>query len=160
MSLRQKIITGIALVVFAWAVWYGYRIAHTVNQIPTAYAAWDTGTLLVEYMKSHNNRWPSSWDDLLSVINTNSSNQFTLWGATADVTNYALTLRQKVVIDWKFDPSPTNQGSPVTRADGTKFEIVWNGAEPNDMVRRYLTSTHTNAPKSPPDNPLPPPAAP
>ncbi len=148
MSLRKKIIFGIILAVLACVAYYGYRIVRVVNQIPTAYAAWDTGTLLVEYLKSHTNRWPSSWDDLLSVMNTGSTNQITLWGANAGDTNYALSLHQKVAIDWKFDPSRTNQGSPVTRADGTKFEFVWGGAEPNQMVRDYLKErAQTNAPK-------------
>jgi len=149
MSLRGKIITGLVLALLGWAAWYGYRIVLTVSQIPTAYAAWDTGNLLVEYMRSNNNRWPSSWDDLLSVINNNPTNQIQFRGASPGDTNYALSLRQKVAIDWKFDPSRTNQSSPVTRADGTKFPVVWDGAEPNDIVHNYLKeSARTNTPKS------------
>ena len=32
--------------------WVGYRIYFTVSHVAEAYAAWDTGTLLVEYMKT------------------------------------------------------------------------------------------------------------
>jgi hypothetical protein len=148
MPLRRKIITGIVLAILGFAVYFGYRIFYTVRHIPEAYAAWDTGTLLVEYMKSYDDRWPSSWDDLLSII-SNSSNQITFFGAGAGDTNYAFSLRKKVAIDWKFNPSQRDQSSPVTRLDGGKFPVVWEGAEPNEMIRAFLrTSTNTNAPHS------------
>jgi hypothetical protein len=145
MSLRRKITIGVVLTIFGVGVYYGYSIIHTVRLIPEAYAAWDTGTLLVEYMKSNTNRWPSSWDDLLSVVRRDSGDQVMFRGAQAGDTNYAASLCAKVAINWKFDPSRDVQSSPVTRLDGTKFPVVWTGAEPNDMIRRYLTASTTNA---------------
>ena len=145
MSLRRKITIAVVLTIFGGAVYFGYRIVYTVKHIPEAYAAWDTGTLLVDYMKSHENRWPSSWEDLLSVMRNDSGDQVMFRGATAGDTNYAASLRSKVAINWKFDPTRSDQ-NPVTRLDGSKFPVVWQGAEPNEMVRRYLTSTITNAP--------------
>jgi hypothetical protein len=95
-------------------------------------------------MESHDGRWPSSWEDLLSVMNTNSENQVMFRGASAGDTNYAFALREKVAINWKFNPAGSNQVSPVTRLDGTKFPVVWQGAEPNGMVRLYLRSRRAN----------------
>ena len=150
MSLRRKIIIAVVLTVvltiFGGAVYIGYGIILRIRLIPEAYAAWDSGTLLVEYMKSHGNRWPSSWDDLLSVVRSDSRDQILFRGAQAGDTNYAASLRNKVAINWKFNPSREAQISPVTRLDGTKFPMVWKGAEPNDMVHRYLMTSITNAP--------------
>ncbi len=146
MLLRRKITVAVVLTVFGVVVYFGYGITHTLRRIPEAYAAWDTGTLLVEYMKSHGNRWPSSWGDLLSVVRSDSGDQVMFRGAKAGDTNYAASLRTKVAIDWKFDPSREGQSPPVTRLDGTKFPVVWKGAEPNDMIHRYLTAGITNAP--------------
>lgn len=151
MSLRRKITVAIVVTIFGVVAYLGCVIAYTVytvRHVPEAYAAWDTGTLLVEYMKSHDRKWPSSWDDLLSVMNGDPGSPIMLRGAQAGDTNYALSLRKMVAIDWKFDPSQNDQRSPVTRLDGTKFPIVWHGAEPNKMVRAYLeASKNTNAPK-------------
>jgi hypothetical protein len=33
--------------------YFGWRTIHTVRLLPEAYAAWDTGTLLIQYMESH-----------------------------------------------------------------------------------------------------------
>ena len=148
MSLRRKIIVGIAVAVVGTVGYFGYRTVYVLRHIPEAYAAWDTGTLLVEYMKSHDDRWPSSWEDLLSAMKSHAGDEIMFRGARAGDTNYANSLRKTVVIDWRFDPSRAGDVSPVTRLDGTKFPIVWQGAEPNEMVRAYLkSSTNANAPK-------------
>ena len=56
MSTRQKIAVAVILPVLGIAVFIGWRMVNTVRHIPDAYAAWDTGTLLVEYMRSHDNK--------------------------------------------------------------------------------------------------------
>jgi hypothetical protein len=149
MKLRRKIILGIAVAVASAAGYFGYRVVYTLRRIPEAYAAWDTGTLLVEYMKSHGDRWPSSWEDLLSAMNRSPGEEIMFRGARAGDTNYAISLRKVVAIDWRFDPSQPGETSSVTRPDGTKFPIVWQGADPNEMVRRYLKNiTNANASKT------------
>jgi len=151
MSLRRRITVAIVLTivitVFGVVAHVGNRMLYTWRHIPEAYAAWDTGTLLVEYMKSHDGRWPSSWNDLLSVQNSGSGGQITLRGANAGDTNYGDALVKRVAIDWKFDPARGDQNSPVTRPDGSRFPIVWAGADPNEMVHAYWNaSRNTNAP--------------
>jgi hypothetical protein len=89
------------------------------------------GQLIVKYMQVHQNRWPSSWDDLVTV-KTEAGSQMMLYGASAGDTDYLVSLRKKVAIDWKFDPSRGGQSSSVTRPDGTRFPIIWEGAGPND----------------------------
>jgi len=147
MSLHRKIIVGLVLTIVGIATYVGYSVIYTWRHIPEAYAAWDAGQLLVKYMQLHQDRWPTSWDDLLTVMNTESGSQMTLYGSRAGDTNYAFALRRKVAIDWKFDPLRGDHGSPVTRPNGTKFPIVWEGAEPNEMVHRHLMASITNAPR-------------
>ena len=142
MSLRRKItvaiILAVALTIIGFGVYFVCGITYTVRHIPEAYAAWDTGTLLVEYMKVHDDKWPASWDDLLSITNSNSGSQIVFRGRRTNDTNYANTLQTMVAINWTFDPKTDDKSLPVTRLDGTKFKIVWSGAEPNEMVHAYL----------------------
>jgi hypothetical protein len=148
MSLRRKVTIAIALTILGGGAYLGYRVLYTWWHIPEAYAAWDTGQLLVKYMQVNQNRWPASWDDLVTVMNTEAGPRLTLYGATAGDTNYVLSLRKTVAVDWKFDPSESSPASPVTRRAGGKFPIVWQGAEPNEMVRAYLRAAgDTNGPQ-------------
>jgi hypothetical protein len=150
-SRRRKItlaIVGTALVPLAVIGWFAYRIFFTLN-IPQAYAAWDTGTLLVEYMKSHNDHWPTSWDDLLTTLNTDSGRDIPLRGAQAGDIPYAQSLREKISIDWTFDPNHPDRHNPVTRPDGSAFPVTWQNADPNEMVRKYLADRAATQPSPP-----------
>src|SRR5688572_11173525 len=90
-----------------------------------------TGTLLVEYMKRHDDQWPKSWDDLLTVMESDEGRKIPLRGAQAGDLTYARSLREKVSVDWSFDPANPRAGNPVTSRDGQKFSVVWGeGAEP------------------------------
>ncbi len=132
---RRPILITASCVIIA-ATWFGYRILFTLSHIHEAYAAWDTGTLLVEYMKSHNDQWPTSWPDLLTVLDSETGRQIPLRGAQAGDMAYAKSLRDMVAIDWRFDPSHPGLSQPVTRPDGKAFPVRWE--DPNDMVREYL----------------------
>ena len=113
-----------------------YRVLHTRRGISEAYAAWDTGTLLIEYMKEHNDRWPTSWDELLTVLHSDEGRKIPLRGAQPGDIAYARRLREMVAVDWAFDPANPNAGSPVTPISGGKFSVVWKdaGTEPDDSV--------------------------
>lgn len=150
MSRRWKVvIAAVILVPLGVAAYFGYGFFYTLRHIPEAYAAWDTGTLLVEYMESHDGRWPSSWDDLLSVVRSASADQVKLRGPGTNQADVAFSLAKRVVVDWTFDPFGSRNQIPVTRLDGTKFPVLWQGADPNEMVRTYLADRRaTNAPKT------------
>jgi hypothetical protein len=81
MSLRSKILLSLAIVLTSVVFWGLLDFIYTWQHIPEAYAAWDTGTLLIEYMKSHDNQWPSGWNALLSMLNDHSEQHFVLRGA-------------------------------------------------------------------------------
>lgn len=139
MSRRRKIVlacvTGV-LLVFAFLL---ADLVNTWRHIPEAYAAWDTGSLLVVYMRTHENGWPSGWEDLLSVLEGERGKGIRLYGAQAGDMPYAISLQRVVAVDWSFDPRQVSPDSrPVTRLDGGEFSVHWAGGEPNKMVRRYL----------------------
>jgi hypothetical protein len=90
-------------------------------------------------MRQHDNQWPLSWDDLLTVIDVQSDEPVMFRGAAAGNLSYARSLHEKVAIDWTFDPQQPGAANPVTRVDGRPFVITWQGAEPNEMVRTYLS---------------------
>jgi len=135
---RRRVIFIVAIATVAVLGWIGFRIVYTFQQTSDAYAAWDTGTLLVEYMRTHEDRWPASWDELLSVLESESGHQILLRGAQAGDIQYVRSLREKIAVDWSFDPDRASQRNPVTRLDGTALPVTWEGAEPNEMVREYL----------------------
>jgi hypothetical protein len=129
----------VAIAVSGVVGWIAYGVVYTLHRIPEAYAAWDTGTLLVEYMKAHDNRWPASWDDLLTVLDSDAGRQIPLMGAAAGDVKYARSLRDHVSVDWSFDPHHADdRRNPVSRPDGTAFPVVWSHAEPNELIRDYL----------------------
>lgn len=128
---------AIALASFAW------QFFNTLRHLPEAYAAWDTGTLLIEYMKTHDDRRPSSWEELLSVLDTEHGKQIPLRGAQAGDMQYANALRERIQIDWTFRPTPNFQTPPVTPVTSDRFKVVWDGCEPNDMIREYLQGRAT-----------------
>jgi hypothetical protein len=149
MSLRRKITVGIVVALLGFAIYFVSRAIYVVRHVPEAYTAWDTGTLLVAYMEANDDRWPSSWDDLLSVTNRVPDVVREMRGVHTGETNYLSSLRNRVAIDWRFVPKIGFEGSPVTRPDGTAFPILWRGADPNQMIRTELqSSSATNAPKS------------
>jgi hypothetical protein len=135
MSLRRKLISAVGLTVFGVAAYFIYGAVYTWWRIPEAYAAWDTGTLLVEYMKSHDNRWPLSWDDLLAVVRRDSGEEIILRGARAGDTNYVASLSARVAIDWRFDPSGDNHGCQLLAWTVRNFR--WCGKVPSQM--RWFT---------------------
>lgn len=143
MSRLSKILLLLTIVLVSFVVYGVYNFIYTWKNIPEAYAAWDTGTLLIEYLKSHNDQWPSGWDELLSVIDDRSEQQFAFRGAQsgqASQADYARSLQDMVAVDWSFDPSQVGTKPTGTRKDGSTFPIVREHAEPNEMIREYLNN--------------------
>ncbi|WP_146393684.1 hypothetical protein [Planctomycetes bacterium CA13] len=121
--------------------WFAISLARTIREIPEGYAAWDTGTLLTTYMDQNDGKWPSSWDELATVIGDGQPMLFSHSdsdGNSISNTAYINKLRSMIKVDWSFDPVPGTTDSPVTRIDGSKFRTVWVGAEPNEMVRSFI----------------------
>jgi len=139
MTLRRQITGLIAIAALAFVVWAGYGAFRTRRLLPEAYAAWDTGTLIVEYLKANDDRWPTSWDDLLTVLDSPGGADIPLYGSQAGDRVYARSLREKVAVDWSYDPAMIADATPVTRPDGHGFPVLWDGGDPNEMIREYLS---------------------
>ena len=136
---RAKLITVlVVLTVLAMSSYFGGRLLHTWRRLPEAYAAWDTGTLLVVYMKS-NSRWPGAWQDLFD-LSTSPPQEFTLRGSSKpEWQTYVRTLPNVVSVNWDYDPRNPSGATPVSRASGGDFPVLWDGGDPNAMVRDYLS---------------------
>jgi hypothetical protein len=147
MTRGRKIVLIVGIAIVGVVGWIAYGFLHTLRGIPKAYAAWDTGTLLIEYMKQHDDRWPTSWDQLLTVLDSDEGRKIPLRGSSAGDMSYARSLREKVAVDWAFDPA-NPAGDPVAPIGGGKFSVVWESAEPNEMVRYHLSERASTRPST------------
>ncbi len=94
--------------------WFTISLVTTIREIPEAYAAWDTGTLLTTYMDNNDGRWPSDWDDLATVINDGQPMLFSRSDSDGNpISNreYINKLRSMIRVDWSFDPVPGTTNS-------------------------------------------------
>ncbi len=135
---RRQIIGLIGIAIFAFGLWAGYGAYRSWRLLPETYAAWDTGTLLVEFLKANDDRRPSSWDDLLTVLESPGGAGIVLYGSHTGDVAYARSLREVVAVDWSFDPLRIADANPVTRPDGSAFGVLWEGGNPNEMVLEYF----------------------
>jgi hypothetical protein len=140
--LKRKLLWSVMLAFMVFLCLVVYSAIQAPGQLREAYAAWDTGTLLVEYLKAHDNQWPKSWDDLLTVMDGKTPSDFRLRGRGDGMDKeYAVSLREKVLVDWNFNPKTRRPDRPVTRLDGKPFPVTWQDAEPNKMIHDHLDST-------------------
>jgi hypothetical protein len=95
---------------------------------------------------SGNDHWPKSWDDLLTVLESDEGRRIPLRGAEAGDLRYARSLRQKVLVDWSFNPATPSAVIPVTTHAGEKFPVTWS--DPNEMVRLYLSERASTRPSA------------
>ena len=96
------------------------------------------GDMVSVYLKVNDDRWPGSWDELLTVIDAPGGADIVLYGSTMGHMEYARSLREMIAVDWSFDPARSADANPVTRPDGRGFPLLWQGGDPNEMVREYL----------------------
>jgi hypothetical protein len=138
---RLLLALGILFIVIISMIGHNvYQLVHT--KIPESYAAWTTGSLIIGYLETHANQWPSSWDDLQSATNFNQPSSVFF---TID------RLRQTVKIDWQVDVGRlqqivrSNSNATihiVTRLDGLPLQAVWGAdTEPNAKIMSYLRAT-------------------
>jgi hypothetical protein len=159
--LRFSLRTLFALAIggVAWGAWTAYRIVYIT--VPNCYAVWWVADMATEFMATHNDAWPSGWDDLREPYETLTKRSGRPW--TFD------ELRSRVNVDWDADPEilaealPTDKEPPIRviwLRDGSA--TYWSGQEPNQMVLEYLRSRQTQKghPFSSRQHPNPPPPIP
>ena|SRR5579871_3437783 len=122
--------------------WVVYRVVYTLRGIPDAYAMWDTGLLLIDYMQMHEKRWPGGWDDLNESWKRRQPGN----SGVGEHLRGGMTLEQmrmRVVVDWNVDVAKIARTSEhdshfhaVWTVDGNT--TLWSGGDPNEMVWDYL----------------------
>lgn len=135
-SRRRVVLTAVALLamaLFGCIAWVAYRVSKI--DISEAYAAEDSAKLLIAYMEANDDRWPKSWDDLDTFLQGEAGRFVPFRGTQTGDRQRAKALRQRVAIDWTFEPAVFREQSVdipklrvVTRIDGSDFETVWEGA--------------------------------
>lgn len=129
----KHLIGTVALAILIGIGFFACRFAYVWWHIPEAYAAWDAGVLLVRYMETHDNEWPSGWSELEQSYADEPQLRLR-WNPHEP--DYFLRMKEMVAIDWDYDTNERNPKNPVTRPDGTLLVCLW--ADPNYMVNRHL----------------------
>jgi hypothetical protein len=130
------------------AVW-GYQVYHLAYVlIPNSYAAWTTGDLIVEYIDTHEGKWPRGWDDLRVAKQSLERRSQPVYYAFQK-------LPQMIKVDWSADPTALAKLEArsnevpfevVTKLDGSKVDARWGeDTEPNRKIYVYLKN-RTEAP--------------
>ncbi len=136
----RRIMVGCLFLAVAALGWLAYSLLSTWYGIPDAYAAWDTGTLIIEYLDTHEGQWPRSWGELLTAEGTLRQHGRRLHTESRE-------LPRRIKVDFSADPAKiarikwsrgTQPVRVVTRADGKDFPVIWENAEPNAMIWMYL----------------------
>ncbi|MCW5550723.1 MAG: hypothetical protein KIS67_01020 [Verrucomicrobiae bacterium] len=120
-------------------------VREITQRIPESYAAWTAGNLIVDFLNTHSNQWPRSWEDLDQVTNCQRYVPIE-------------RLREQVKVDWDADfhqlvqaarSNPAMALRVVTRPDGSKLHALWGAdTEPNRKIMGYLlwSLSQSNAP--------------
>lgn len=141
--IRRIALSGlVALLLFI--AWFVYGIANTLRGLPDAYAKWDVGDMIIDYLTTHPGKWPAEWDDLRPSFeklkfNRESGSGYMRGGLTFN------DIRSRIGIDWTAQPAELAKAEPndneppfrvIWPLDGNS--TTWAGAEPNEMVLEYL----------------------
>ena len=113
-----------------------------ISRSLSRYAAWTTGNVIVEYLVTHTNQWPRSWEDLRSATNS------MLESGKPGVYTPLDRLPEFVKVDWDIDMTRLLQAARsnstakvhvISRLDGSPLSAVWGrDTEPNTKVMGYL----------------------
>jgi hypothetical protein len=136
------LLLGLAIVFAIGVCWFGYSLHRLVDvKLPESYAAWTTGNLMVEYLATHTNQWPRSWEDLRAATNS-------LLEKGGHVYVPLDRLPRFVKVEWHADTDRLLQAARsnanarihlITRVDGSPLWTVWGpDTEPNTKVMGYL----------------------
>lgn len=149
-SRRTKtILRVISIVLTGVVVWWGWDLLYILRGLPDAYAMWDAGDLIVDYMGKHSDQWPSGWEELKRSFEACKGGDGEMRGQTFD------GIRNRIQIDWQASPQNAllhhTAFNSVTAKSGN--HTTWEGAEPNEMIIQYLRKHVDTAPSSRPDAP-------
>jgi ABC-type glycerol-3-phosphate transport system substrate-binding protein len=148
MRTRAKAIVGVAAIMLiaaaCAAVWF---VRQVLERPQEAYAVQHTAELVVEYMKSHSNQWPSSWSELRAAKIGNQEYFKQFEKETGGYSAFLDDLESRVAVD--FTATPTQLVAATESTSSPPFRVIWLrsgrnthwvGLEPNEFVADYLKS--------------------
>jgi hypothetical protein len=138
----KRVLLALMTLVALGVLWFGYSLYRAVHvTIPESYAAWTTGNVIVEYLATHTNQWPRSWEELQSAANSMLENGRPVYTPLD-------RLPQFVKVDWHADidrlfqiarSDPKAKIHVISRLDGSPLRAAWGpDTEPNAKVMGYL----------------------
>jgi DNA-directed RNA polymerase specialized sigma subunit len=105
--------------------------------IRNSYAVWWVADLIVLHLKSNNESWPRSWDDLRDDFDVAAQQSGKPWSFEE--------LSRRVAVDWSLNTNELREAAitgsdfrAVWLSDGTNDH--WESREPNRIIRDYLLS--------------------
>ena len=151
-----KLLLALLIACAAVGIFFAYTLLRTLSELPDAYAKWDVGNLLIEYMETHDRAWPKRWEDLQECYTLLNSDARRMDDRSLRSGQSFAELQTRIAIDFTANPATLAQAQPrpgkepfrvVWSLSGSK--TVWSGAEPNQMILDYLQSTPTTRPTDP-----------
>lgn len=152
MTWRSRVLWFFLGVVFSAASYSAFRL-YQVAQIflHDPYYVEHTAGYVIDYMKSHNNRWPTSWDDL--YLANPERVKFNMFPKFEE-------LKANVSIDWNARPEILEKAKFNDNDNQPAFRVIWlrNGSsiyrastEPNRLIWDYLQKNKELLPKHQPE---------
>ena len=146
----------VGLVCVAGLTWFVYSFISHMKGIPYAYAKWDTANLLIEYMETHDGKWPRGWHDLHECYGRLTAEGRDFDDRSMRSGQSFAELQARIGIDWNADPKQLLSATPdgdipfrvVWALNGST--TIWRGAEPNEMILYYLREKATTQPHTAP----------
>jgi hypothetical protein len=136
-GLRKLFVVVAVIAVLCW----GVHAAKQALDFPfQAYATWDGANLVIQHLYEHEGRWPNGWDELEATWEKRQGR--TRGGQSID------ELKRRLTIDFEVDvesfasaPATIQKGLPQVIRLNNGRETYWEGAEPNELIHRYLTDS-------------------
>lgn len=129
--LQVVIAALITLALIAGAVFVVIALKSLVGVPSDAYASDYTAIFVIEHLKSSNNLWPASWEDLRDEFDR-----------IEEPTHYAWTFKElQERVDFRFDVTADqvrDSDSPLVVFRLASGRHVSYGGDPNLLIRQYL----------------------
>ena len=140
-ALRRLGIAIIAVVVLVGS-WFAYDANRAMRN---SYALWWAADMVTEHLKSNDDKWPRSWDELRDDYDTCVTRSGSPWTFNE--------IQQRVKIDFTVTTASLTEAAllankpnfdVITAVDGT--DSHWQGREPNTIIFNYLTGQQEDKP--------------
>lgn len=140
-------ILGVALLTIASV--FGYRFYLVQESISDGYALLQTASLIISYLRTHNDEWPRSWSELSTTERDSRGSPKGLKMRTGSDGGSFKGLEHRVVVDFtvntdKLLRSQSEVRGPVPKVVHLRNRRIGNhrGIDPNLLIVDYLQRKH------------------